>query len=162
MKVIVVTHRIRDGYGLFAAYYRLSKSLGVKVLQDYYYESIQELKDSCIWDKAKTEANYYHKAYASGVVPKCYGVRPVKDDGWYYAGILLTHLQGKPLWSVHGIPYAYKGRYSVNDYLESALEAVGICHGDLHGGNIIVTIKQGHICTAYAIDFSADRASLSG
>ena len=160
MKIIVVK---RDGKnyissGCYGTFYVLNKSKGVKVL-DCGFTSIRKLKASTYWSDAEKEVKFYNDAYVSGVVPKCYGVRPIRvKDGHtskYYAGIVLSYIKGREIYDDEVSSKEYRG-VNVSVYLTKKIrDASGIIHDDLYGHNILVRLnKYGEIIKAWAIDFS--------
>lgn len=73
-------------------------------------------------------------------IPKCYGIKTLKINGFYYVGLVLQHL-GTTTYREHvkRFPYKYKENYKNDlDDLRSYLYAQGINHCDLHGENVMV------------------------
>lgn len=155
MKIIVIKRG--KGFvsgGAFGTFYILNKNKGVKVLSGKY-TNIKNLKASGLWEEAEQEARLYNDAYVSGVVPKCYGVRPVRLGNKYSAGIVLSYIKGKEIFDDKVKSERYKGK-NVSDYLQKKIrDASGIVHTDMHVHNVLLRLnKHGEIVRAWAIDFS--------
>jgi tRNA A-37 threonylcarbamoyl transferase component Bud32 len=128
--------------GAFGTYYKLSPSVGIKVLKTRY-PSIKKAVAGRAYKAATKEVELLSLAKESGVVPIVYGVTIVRDGSKYAVGILMQHLGDKTLDKLQGkFTEAYD---TVND----ALLDIGIEHGDLHEQNIMY-----HRGKFYAIDFT--------
>lgn len=142
--MIKVNHE-EIGGGSYASYFKLNEEVGVKVI-DGGYHTEREVKFSQEWKDAKKEARLLTGAYASGVVPYCYGAKIIKRHRRWYAAIVMQHLG-----DVHIFQVKKLDKMSNYDKLHDALDKIGYSHCDLHGSNIMV--YRGKL---YAVDFSPD------
>jgi tRNA A-37 threonylcarbamoyl transferase component Bud32 len=142
-------HGNKGSKGCFGRYVKLGKGKGVKLLHGQC-ESLKELKNSDLWEAATEEAYLLRKAFKSGVVPRCYGVVPVKTRKGYRVGIILQHLGDITLAKI-GDRIGWDTVEIVSEMLSEKLLEVGVEHGDLHCSNIMR-----HKGKYYAIDFSPE------
>ncbi len=142
-----------NGCGAFGRYYRLSKVIGIKVLSgmwsNEYCTTQKELKASNQWKEAVREARLIRVARKSRIVPKCYGVVPVRREGQngrLHVGIVMQHIPGRVLGNREP------------DVIERLSDRIcnkcKLSMQDLHGWNILVTGKSRK--RYWVIDFTPD------
>lgn len=162
MKLIDVSEKTPNGEGAYSSYYKLSRTTGVKALNDCWYskkgaEKASKSKSRNAWYSARRELALLERAHPSGITPKPIAVVLVKDVDWddrkcYKPGILMEHIPGKPLWKTNA-DYIYGGT-SVSTWVDEKMRGVGVAHNDLHGGNLIVTTRGKKITKVRVIDFT--------
>lgn len=120
--------------GTSGAYFKLGDSgLGVKLFTFSGAKSLKEfntvVKNQYEWYQACNQAEALIQAEESKMTPKFYEILPVLNDGKYYIGIIMEHLEGS-----HAVitPMTYD--------LASELDYYGVdATSDLHSGNTIMT-----------------------
>ena len=82
------------GSGGSASYYKLTNAIGIKVHEaDGPWKSVQTLRKSPIWKKAKDEMNMLNTAKKRiRRVPRVYKYVPVKYGRQYTVGIIMQHI----------------------------------------------------------------------
>jgi RIO-like serine/threonine protein kinase len=143
VKTLKLPNRIKGPRGSYGMYVKISNLRGIKLLHGSF-RSMKSAADSYQMENAKKEAELLEKAYVSGVVPKCYGVKIVKRGTVFRVGIEMQHLGNTRL---SDVPSADQWRIARE--LREALLNVGIRHSDLHNYNVMKKGKK-----YYAIDFS--------
>lgn len=156
MKTVKLGKRpFSDLFGSYGSYYRLSPTQGVKVLYDQKFRAKKSLLRSGAWKLAQEEARLLRRAEPTGIVPKGAKAVLVRLNGFYWAGLVMEHLEG--LWWSHRSTVDSQGRcvpdgeLSVTKYINRKLKSVGLKHLDA---------SNNHLVTAWlkvkVIDFSPD------
>jgi len=154
----IVTHKPMMGSGLYSMYFKLTDSIGVKVLKQKTL--------SAAYCEAMAEYKLLKQAEPSGVSPKPIGVFKVivkvSGENVERFGIVMSHCGNTTLTDycydkgISSMDVRFKG-FNLSRYCQEKMDAVGIDIGDRHGGNITLDVdNDGEIKAVYCIDFSPD------
>lgn len=144
--------------GCYGTYYRISPTVGMKLLNVEPYKSVKDLIQSRHWRTAYKEYHLLKDAQKSGFTPKPYRVVAVKyleedsiEPGYrYQPGIMMQHINGD-----EGDDYvSLEAATRVAKKLE---RLTGLIHDDFNGHNVKVEYySTGKVKKYWLIDFSPD------
>lgn len=121
---VIITEKTPEiGFGHYGSYYRLSKTVGIKIgkYRDREVRNLVRLNKLC-----------------PGIFPKFYGVVSVQIGEEIRKGILMEHISGKTFTDAN-VPVLYSKAHIKAEQLKKRLAQAGIRWTDGHRGNMIIT-----------------------
>lgn len=155
--------------GLYSKYYRLTQRTGLKLIRNRGYrslfesstESIEELKESEAWERAKAEAYLITRAHRhtkGKYVPRCYGYLPVRAGERWHAAIKVQHITGTELVK---LSLGWDENNKIIKKCRRTLRRHWIHQSDMNTNNIILKMdKEGRIRRWMLVDFSPSKSKL--
>lgn len=154
------TFSLESYYTNSSGWYRKTKDgIGLKIF-DLGFSSAKKAMSSRLYQRIKKEFNFQKKIHRNypNFTSKPIDIIALKSsDGLYRLVFLMEHLKGKSFRS-----YGWYNKYFINvktekltptlrtleigqqvhDFIKNKLKSIGIDHGDLHCGNIIISPKK--------------------
>lgn len=122
--------------GCYGIYLRLNRNRGVKIMKTERDTFVTGDTEYTIEDEYKTLKKLNRKA--PGIWPKCYGLVKIFYKKEWHTGILMEHIQGKPLESFCCTKQE-KLQEKIARFFDKLEDEYEVIFEDNHNGNIFVT-----------------------